>query len=65
MENLQVGSKVHYMQSSGDHSDATVTRVGVDGVVDLHVKDGDSNYDRKTVAYREQPTAYSWHWPEQ
>lgn len=60
-EDLKVGLPVHYMQATGPHLEATVTRVGNDGVVDLRLKDDVGEYDRKAVVYREEPTAYSWH----
>ena len=63
------GMEVHYVHPNGTHSKATVTHVhnAETGVVDLDVAraDGNGTYSRKTVAYREQPEAYSWHFKEQ
>lgn len=60
-DDLKVGLPVHYMQATGPHLEAEVTRVGNDGVVDLRVKYDGGEFDRKTVVYREVPVAYSWH----
>jgi hypothetical protein len=67
MEDLQVGAKVHYVQPNGAHSEATVTYVHSQDVVNLHIIRDDtikSTYNAATVAYRAEPVAYSWHWPE-
>lgn len=67
MEDLTVGARVHYVQPNGAHSEATVTHVHSQTVVDLHIVRDDTikdKYNASTVAYREQPVAYSWHWPE-
>jgi len=64
-ENLEVGTEVHYTQPNGSHSKATVTHANKQtGVVNLHIVRDDTikdEYNAKTVAYREEPVAYSWH----
>lgn len=66
---LNTGLPVHYMHPNGTHSEATIVHIHnqEDGVVDLlvlrkdHIQD---EYTARTVVYREEPTAYSWHFAE-
>jgi hypothetical protein len=68
-EKLSVGMQVHYVHQNGTHSEADVLLVHnrETGVVDLFVRRNDhiqNHYKATTVAYRETPTAYSWHFVE-
>ena len=67
MNELNVGSEVHYRQGDNTCSKARVTHVHNQEVVDLNIlSDGGQrvDYARKTVVYRAAPVPYSWHWPE-
>jgi hypothetical protein len=64
MTQPQVDLIVHYMQNNGDHSEAKIIKVHNNEVLDLRIKDGNQEYDRKTVSYRKVPVAYSWHFVE-
>ena len=68
-EKLSIGITVHYIHPNGTHSEASVLHVHTreTGVVDLLVRRKDhiqEQYKATVVAYREMPTAYSWHFLE-
>ena len=68
-DQLTIDLEVHYVHPNGTHSEARVLHVHnrETGVVDLFVRRNDhiqDHYKAATVAYRETPTAYSWHFIE-
>lgn len=68
-DQLAVDFKVHYVHPNGTHSEATVVHIHNQetGVIDLLVNRNDhiiDSYRANTVVYREEPTAYSWHFVE-